>query len=198
MRFHDSGIVLQGFPPTKPEVASADELEKDAAYLKLLEAKQKQLEAAGGGGDGDSDPIFMDDFTDDEETESALDEHDPFGLLVLSMNAMQESHPAQFAVRPANQIAQRTACSIPRCVATFSSHIRTCTVHRVLLIIMVYFALRLHTARPHPPVCQGSQRMQGLVGSLDASQKETLKDFAQRAQIKSANSARSAGKQGFG
>ena len=79
------------------------------------------------------------------------------------------------------------------------SPIRTCTLHCVLLIIMVYLALMLRTAaRLHPPVCQGSQRMQGLVGSLDASQKDTLKDFAQRAQIKSSNSAQSAGKQGFG
>ena len=103
----------QGRARTHPKSAIADELEKDAAYLKLLEAKQKQMEAAGGGGDGDSDPIFMDDFTDDEETESTLDEHDPFGLLVLSMNKMQESHPAQFAVRPADHAlcaADRSQC----------------------------------------------------------------------------------------
>jgi hypothetical protein len=81
---------------------AVDELEQDAAYLNLLEAKQAAL-AEGGGGGGDSGIIF-EEWTDDEETESALDSHDPFGLLVLAMNAMQSSAPQRFHVRGPSEL----------------------------------------------------------------------------------------------
>jgi hypothetical protein len=46
----------------------------------------------------EDDAIILNDWTDDEEAETALDKHDPYSLLVHSMNALQSSHPAQFQV----------------------------------------------------------------------------------------------------
>jgi hypothetical protein len=73
---------------------AVDELDEDEAYLRLLDAKKAQLSSK----DDSSGIINMDEWTDDEETESALDAHDPFGMLVLTMNAMQTSHPQRFQV----------------------------------------------------------------------------------------------------
>lgn len=87
-----------------------DALDEDAAYLELLE---KQRQALAGTGDGQSSPLILDDWTDDEETDTALDRHDPYALLVHSMNALQSSHPAQFQVQMPIMVMRMGPC--PAC-----------------------------------------------------------------------------------
>jgi hypothetical protein len=75
-------------------LCAEDDRSDDDAYLEMLEKYQKSKASAPSEDDG----IIMNDWTDDEETETALDKHDPYSLLVHSMNALQSSHPAQFQV----------------------------------------------------------------------------------------------------
>jgi hypothetical protein len=65
------------------------------AYLAMLEKRQKQSALCGSE---DTAANIMDEWTDDEEIDSALDQHDPYGLLVLTMSTLQSSHPTQFQV----------------------------------------------------------------------------------------------------
>lgn len=74
---------------------AVDAADEDAAYLALLAAKRKDL-AIGVEEDGSG--IVMDDWTDDEEIESALDDVDVFSMLVAAMNSMQDKEPERFQV----------------------------------------------------------------------------------------------------
>ena len=67
----------------------------DAAYMELLEQQRKQIAAANSGAEGAE---IDDEWTDDEEIDSALEQLDPFGMLVLTMNNLQAQEPAQFQV----------------------------------------------------------------------------------------------------
>lgn len=72
---------------------AVDAADEDAAYLALLEARRHTL-ASGE----DDDAIVMDEWTDDEEIESALDETDVFSMLANTMKNMQVLEPKRFQV----------------------------------------------------------------------------------------------------
>lgn len=94
-----------------PARAYAGEADDDA-YIKLLERRQLQLAARGNGDDGSA--ILSDPWTDDEEEEdNALAAHDPFAMLLLAMNGLQDSHPQHFAVRLRGLVSAQP-CSFAR------------------------------------------------------------------------------------
>eukprot|EP00892_Ulva_mutabilis_P009974 jgi/Ulvmu1/7349/UM036_0009.1 len=70
-----------------------DTADEDEAYLALLAAKRNNLAI---GEEEDEDAIVMEDWTDDEEIESALDDVDVFSMLVAAMNNMQDREPERF------------------------------------------------------------------------------------------------------
>lgn len=74
---------------------AVDAADEDAAYLALLAAKRKSLTM---GDEDEDDAVFMDEWTDDEEIESALDDVDVFSMLVAAMNTMQDTEPQRFQV----------------------------------------------------------------------------------------------------
>lgn len=85
------------------EVAGDD----DEAYLAMLEQRRSAI-AASQRGDGIA--AEMDEWTDDEEVDSALDSRDPFALLVNAMNSLQAQHPEQFAVRLSSRVSCVCCC----------------------------------------------------------------------------------------
>lgn len=89
---YDSLNVLQSGEFMPRAVDAGDE---DAAYLALLAAKRKSLAM---GDDDDQNTILMDEWTDDEEIETALDDVDVFSMLVAAMNNMQDVEPQRFQV----------------------------------------------------------------------------------------------------
>lgn len=74
---------------------AVDAADEDTAYLALLAAKRKSLAM---GDEEEEDAVLMDEWTDDEEIESALDDVDVFSMLVAAMNTMQDSEPQRFQV----------------------------------------------------------------------------------------------------
>lgn len=78
-----------------------DPAEEDAAYDEML-AERRTLIAKLEGGESDDDDLaglFNDDWTDDEEIETALNNVDVFNMLVSAMNNMKSNDPERFQVR---------------------------------------------------------------------------------------------------
>lgn len=74
-----------------------DPVDEDAEYLEMLSKRAARMaRAQGAEGEDDSDAIIFDDWTDDEEVESALDDIDAFDWLVTTLNTVQQGAPERF------------------------------------------------------------------------------------------------------
>jgi hypothetical protein len=80
---------------------AVDPAEEDAAYDEML-AERRTLIAKLEAGESENDDfagILDDEWTDDEEIETALNNVDVFNMLITAMNNMKSNEPERFQVR---------------------------------------------------------------------------------------------------
>jgi hypothetical protein len=101
---------------------AVDPAEEDAEYDAMLAQRRSVLAAlesraagaAGADDDDDDDDLCRDEWTDDEEVESALDDVDVFSMLVAAMNSMQEREAHRYQVRCVRQLRHSHSVSTAR------------------------------------------------------------------------------------